>query len=60
MTIKWYEWIGWMVEALLAALGVVFVASTASEGEIRPLLVSLVGFGILVGAWTWILLKYEK
>jgi hypothetical protein len=60
MGITWYEWIGWTVEALLIALAIVFIGSTISEGEIRPILVSTIGFGILIIAWTWIMLKFGK
>ncbi|AFM23511.1 hypothetical protein [Desulfomonile tiedjei] len=57
MGIRWYEWIGWTVEALVIALAIVFIGSTISEGEIRPILVSTIGFGIVIGAWTWVMLK---
>lgn len=60
MNITWYEGIGWLVEALLVALAVIVVGSTISEGELRPFLVSALGFGSIIGAWTWVMLRYGK
>jgi hypothetical protein len=60
VSITWYEGIGWLVEGLLMVLAVVFVGSTISEGEIRPIVVSVLGFGIVIGVWTWTMIKYGK
>lgn len=60
MSLRWYEWIGWTVEALLVVLAGIFVVSTFSEGEVRPLIVSLGGFGVIIGIWTWVLVTYGK
>jgi hypothetical protein len=60
VSITWYEGIGWFVEALLVVLALIVVGSTVSEGETRPFLVSALGFGIIIGAWTWVMLRYGK
>lgn len=60
MSITWYEWIGWIVEALLIAIAMIFLISTFSEVEIRPILVSILGSGLFVGSWTWVMVKYGK
>jgi hypothetical protein len=60
VSITWYEGIGWLVEALLVVLAVIVVGSTVSEGEARPFLVSALGFGIIIGTWTWVMLRYGK
>lgn len=60
MSVTWYEGVGWLVEALLVVLALIVVGSTVSEGETRPFLVSALGFGIIIGTWTWVMLRYGK
>ncbi len=60
MSIAWYEWLGWLVEALLLVLALLVIGSTISEGEMRPTVVSAAMFGAIIGLWTWIMVRYGK
>ncbi len=58
--LRWYEWIGWAVNALMIAASVVFIAVSAMEGESRASLIGLCAALFLVGVWSWVLLFYGK
>ena len=58
--LKWYEWIGWFVNALMIAGGVTFILINILEEEMRAALIGFLVSLLLVGIWTWILLFYGK
>jgi hypothetical protein len=58
--LRWYEWIGWLVDALMIAGSIAFVSINMIEGETRA---ALIGFAVTllpVGLWSWILLCFGK
>ena len=58
--LTWYEWIGWLVNVLMVAIGAVFVGVNFMEHETRAGNIGLIGTLFLVGAWSWILLYFGK
>ena len=59
-SLQWYEWLGWFVELLIVTLAVVFVAYNVAEGALRATLISIGGFTVVIGIWTWVLMWYGK
>lgn len=60
LRLKWYEWIGWVVEVCMVALGALIISSSIAEKESRAAVISIIGFVLLVGIWTWVMLFYGK
>lgn len=58
--IRWYEWIGWLVNMLMMALAALFVVINFKEGETRACWIGLFGSGIPILFWTWVLLYFGK
>jgi len=58
--LKWYEWIGWLVNALMIAGGVTFILINILEAEMRAAMIGFLFSLLLVGLWTWILLFFGK
>ncbi|MDD5204924.1 MAG: hypothetical protein PHS17_05860 [Desulfobacterales bacterium] len=59
-TLRWYEWIGWLVNALIIGGAAVFISISLSEEETRPALICFSASLFLVGCWSWVLLFYGK
>ena len=57
--LKWYEWIGWIIEGLTIWFGVVFVYTHICLNEMRAAWISLAFFGFVSLAWMWVLVKYH-
>ena len=60
LRLKWYEWIGWVVEVCMVALGALIISSSIAEKEPRAAVIGALVFGLLVGIWTWVMLFYGK
>lgn len=58
--LKWYEWIGWLVNTLMIAGGVTFILINIAEQEMRAALIGFLASLLGIGLWTWILLFYGK
>lgn len=58
--LKWYEWIGWLVNLLMVAVAVLFVVFTYLGDELRAALFAAAISLTLIGAWTWVLLYFER
>ncbi|MGA2225333.1 MAG: hypothetical protein ABSH41_12920 [Syntrophobacteraceae bacterium] len=58
--LKWYDWIGWLVNLLMAAIALFFILANALEAEWRAVLIGASGSVFLIGTWTWVLLYYGK
>ena len=57
--LKWYEWIGWIVEIITIWFGVIFVWTHVCLDEMRAAWIGLATFGSISLAWLWILVKYH-
>lgn len=58
--LRWYEWIGWIVDGLMIVGFALFISISLIEDETRPALIGLFVSLILVGGWTWVLLFYGR
>jgi len=58
--LRWYEWLGWLVDFLMFVMGAVFVGINFIENETRAGNLGLIGTILFVGVWTWILLYFGK
>jgi hypothetical protein len=58
--LKWYEWIGWMVNVTIMIMAGLFVTVSFIGDEVRAALIGLAIGTIVAAAWTWVLLYYEK
>ena len=57
--LKWYEWIGWIIEVITIWFGVVFVWTHICLDEMRAAWISLAFFGTVSLIWMWVLVKYH-
>jgi len=57
--LKWYEWIGWIIEAVTIWFGAVFVWTHVCLNEMRAAWIALAFFGGSSLAWMWVLVKYH-
>jgi hypothetical protein len=58
--LKWYEWIGWLVNVLIAAIALFFITANATENEWRAVAIGTSGSAALILAWTWVLVYYGR
>lgn len=58
--LKWYEWLGWVVEFCLVGFGMLCLYTFFQEKEWRAFLLVLAFFALVSGGWLWILLQYPK
>ncbi|MEI9475670.1 MAG: hypothetical protein WCO26_03750 [Deltaproteobacteria bacterium] len=60
LRLKWYEWIGWLVNIVMAAMAAIFVTLSFLGEELRAALMGLGIAATFIAAWTWVLLFYGK
>jgi hypothetical protein len=58
--LKWYEWIGWLVNIVMMAMSALFITLSFVGDELRAALTGLAIAAIVITAWTWVLLYYQK
>ena len=58
--LKWYDWVGWLVNLMMAVIASFFILANALEAEWRAVLIGASGSALLIGIWTCILLYYGK
>ncbi|MBW1614769.1 MAG: hypothetical protein JRJ57_12580 [Deltaproteobacteria bacterium] len=54
--LKWYEWVGWLVNILMTAMAILFIIVNIMEAEMRAAGIGLLASATLIG----ILLCYGK
>lgn len=60
LNLKWYEWVGWLVNVLMTAMAILFIVINIMEAEMRAAGIGLLASATLIGTWTWVLLCYGK
>jgi hypothetical protein len=60
MQLKWYEWLGWVVEVFLVCFAMLCLYTFFQEREWRTFLLVSAFFAFVSGGWLWILLHYSK
>ena len=58
--LRWYEWIGWLVNLLMAAMATFFILVNALEEEWRAVLIGASCAVFLIGTWSWVLISYGR
>lgn len=58
--LKWYEWIGWLVNITTTVMAGIFVIVSVIGDELRAAVTGLAIAAIVVAGWTWVLLFYGR
>jgi hypothetical protein len=58
--LKWYEWIGWLVNVMIMVMAGLFVTVSFIGDEVRAALTALAVATVVIAAWTWVLIYYGK
>jgi hypothetical protein len=59
LKLKWYEWVGWLVNVLMVTIVTTFIWYSVQGQEYRAVFIMLGLSLIVIGVWTWVLLFYD-